>query len=228
MTVRALDARRGHAVALAAALMALSWAASAHVLDEYVQASRIDLGRDGIVIEVDLTPGVEIAPMVILQIDTNRDGGLSEQECEGYARRVLRDLSVTVSERAMTPGLVTYRCPTYRELRTGIGTIQIRAATPIRIDHPGRHVIVYRNAHQPERASYAVNALRPSVGGVSIASQERDPLQRTLRLEYVVTSAAGEGLMGLGFMELLAVALLVVALAGRSLARRQPGSWSAP
>jgi hypothetical protein len=204
------------------ALLSVPAVSFAHVLDEYVQASRIDLQRDGIVIELSLTPGVEIAPMVLGQIDTNRDGALSDQECEGYARRVLRDLSVTVRHRPLTPALVACRCPTYRELRTGVGTIQLRAATPTRIDMPGRHRVVYRNAHQAERAAYAVNALVPGIGGVSIASQERDPLQRELRLEYVVTGVAGAGLMGWGMTEFVAVGLLVVALMGRSLARRYP------
>jgi hypothetical protein len=181
------------------------------VLDEYVQASRIDLQRDGIVIDIRLTPGVEIASAVFLQIDSDRDGDISDAECHGYARQVLRDVSVIARDRPSRPTLLDSSCPVYEEVRDGTGTIHVRGASSIRTDIPGRHRIVYRNQHQPERGIYAVNALVPTVRGVTIVGQERDPLQKELRLDYDVTVAAraGVGLAGRKVSALLALALLL-------------------
>src|SRR5689334_7014001 len=41
-------------------LLSLPRDASAHRLDEYLQATRVDVGADGIGIEIDLTPGANI------------------------------------------------------------------------------------------------------------------------------------------------------------------------
>jgi hypothetical protein len=214
-------ASRGVLLALALAL-AVPSPSSAHVLDQYLQASRIDLQPDGIVIDIGLTPGAEIADDVLGGgIDANHDGQLSEGECEGYARRVLRDVTLAAREQPLTPKLLACRCPAYDDVRAGTGTIHVRAAAAVPLDVPGRHRIVYRNQHQPERGLYVVNALAPSVRGMRIVGQGRDPLQRELQLDYeagtLERSGGGVSWKLSGF---LAMMLLAGILTRRPFARR--------
>jgi hypothetical protein len=204
----------------AVAALALPPVASAHVLDEYLQATRIDLERDGLILDLELTPGVEIAPVVFGTLDTNRDGRLSHTECHEYARRVVRDLRVT-GERPLSVTLLEASCPAFEAVQAGVGTIRVRATSPLRIDRPGRHRLVYRNLHDPARAAYVVNALVPAVGGVTITALERDPGQSELALSYVVAPRAGAG-AGLRYRPLLFfgfAAWLVLSIANRRAAR---------
>ena len=73
--------------------------AEAHRLDEYLQATRLGISRDRVVVELDLTPGVLVAAQVFAMIDRDGDARVSPVEIEGYARRVLRDLSLSVDDR---------------------------------------------------------------------------------------------------------------------------------
>jgi hypothetical protein len=47
--------------------------------------ARLAIERDGVQLEVDLTPGIAVAEAVIADIDRNRDGSLAEAEQRGYA-----------------------------------------------------------------------------------------------------------------------------------------------
>ena len=63
---------------IAAALMVGAGSAtSAHRRDEYLQAARIAVDPDRVRIELDLTPGIEVADGVIAGIDTDRSGTIS-------------------------------------------------------------------------------------------------------------------------------------------------------
>ena len=76
--------------------------AAAHVLDQYLQASRIDLLPDRINVEIDLTAGIEIAPWLFLHINTDRDGDISAGEGRAYANQVLQDLQITLDDRPLS------------------------------------------------------------------------------------------------------------------------------
>ena len=54
--------------------------AGAHQLDEYLQAARIAITANGIVVEMSLTPGVAVAARVLALIDRDGDGQLSAAE----------------------------------------------------------------------------------------------------------------------------------------------------
>lgn len=58
--------------------------ASAHRLDEYLQATQISVGRDRIVVDIYLTPGTAVAPAILSTIDTNGDGSISSAEGAAY------------------------------------------------------------------------------------------------------------------------------------------------
>src|SRR5262244_1835242 len=83
----------------------LGWAeqVSAHRLDEYLQATRVSVERNRIVLEIDLTPGVSVAPLVFSFIDKNDDGGISKPEAEVYGQQVLNSISLSLDGAALSP-----------------------------------------------------------------------------------------------------------------------------
>ena len=67
-----------------AALLFFCLPAAGHRLDEYVQACRISLLDGRVEIEVDLTPGVNVAHFVLAGIDTDGDDQISSAEAEAW------------------------------------------------------------------------------------------------------------------------------------------------
>jgi hypothetical protein len=183
-----LSRRRDTLVTTAAMafVFAMPIAPSAHVLDQYLQASRIELQRDAVRVEIDLTPGVEIATPVFFAINTNRDGTISDAECRAYANQVLRALALVADDRPLTLSLTECTAPTYDEMRGGTGTIRVAASSRVRTRSPGRHRLFFRNQHEADRAIFVVNALVPAVRDITIDRQERDRVQREIRLDYTV------------------------------------------
>ena len=53
-----------------AAVITLALPAQAHRLDEYLQATRIDISSNRVDLEMDLTPGVDVASVVLPLMDT--------------------------------------------------------------------------------------------------------------------------------------------------------------
>jgi hypothetical protein len=88
----ARSSRRNSArVATAVALtMLASVPALAHRRDEYLQAARIAVEPSRIAIELDITPGMAMAPAVVALLDGDRDGQISEREARAYAVDVQR------------------------------------------------------------------------------------------------------------------------------------------
>lgn len=72
--------------------------AAAHPLDEYVQNTYIDLAPDRTTLEINLTPGVLVAPQVAALIDADGDGDISGAEGEAYANVMLRDVALEVDD----------------------------------------------------------------------------------------------------------------------------------
>src|SRR3974377_855891 len=95
-------------IALAAALLLAALPpAHAHRLDEYLQATIVSIERNSLQAEMTLTPGGAVFPIVPADLDTNSGGVVSESGQRAYARRVLRDLSLTIDGNPVTPQLVS-------------------------------------------------------------------------------------------------------------------------
>ena len=71
-------------VALLAAMLAPARAALAHPLDVYLQATYLTVGPAQIVVELDLTPGVLVAPQILPELDTDGDEVISDAEGQAY------------------------------------------------------------------------------------------------------------------------------------------------
>ena len=166
-----------------AVLLISSSAALAHRLDEYLQATRVALALDRVVVRIALTPGVEVAPAILGRVDADRDGRISEAEGRAYAKQVLNEIVVELDGRKQTLNLVRSEFPTSAEMNAGLGTMRIEADATWTLA-PGPHSLFLRNDHRPDCGAYLVNALVPASPEIEISSQQRDPLQREVRVEF--------------------------------------------
>jgi nickel/cobalt transporter (NicO) family protein len=166
--------------------------ASAHPIDEYVQNTYIDLAPDSTTLQIDLTPGVLVAPEVVALIDTDGDGEISEAEGETYANdAVLGDVALEVDGEPRPLTLVDSSFPTPLDMGAGMGTIRLQVAPEAPTgSSPGDHSLSYRNDHEPiDNSKYLVNAFRAS-DEVEISQQDRDELQNGIRVDYTTVSDA--------------------------------------
>jgi hypothetical protein len=196
--------------------------ATAHRVDEYLQATRVTIEVDRISLEIDLTPGVTIASRVLALIDTDHDGQISDAEGDAYARCVLGSASLSVDGRPVPLTLTGRQFPAPQDVRLGTGMIRVSAIATAS-SGGNRHRVVYRNAHLPEMSVYLVNALVPSNEHVQIGTQRRDPEQRSIAIDYDLV--AGAGWMRAGWS---AAALATLGLLGRVRQRGKPQAVADP
>lgn len=171
--------------------------ADSHQLDEYLQAARIALAEDRVVLEMSLTPGVAVAPRVLALIDRDGDGRASSAEIDSYARRVLSDVVLSVDGQTLPMTITRAECPSWEEIRSGAGTIRLEAAAKARAMSSGRHQIRLMNAHEPAISAYLVNALVPSNPAMTITAQRRDVLQHGIELDVDVAGSYTTTLWGI-------------------------------
>ena len=182
-----MTVRRGFVwFAVLSVWLAAAAPAGAHRLDEYLQATRLSIGVERVLLEIDLTAGVAVAEEVLAWIDTNRDGRISNDEGDAYARDLLRSVVLSVDGQPVPISVSEIRVPQLREIRLGVGTIQVRATVNVSGTGAGRHQIAYLNTHRSRWSVYLVNALVPADPGILIVGQQRDRAQHGLTLDYTV------------------------------------------
>jgi hypothetical protein len=176
---------------LLALILALAWAprVAAHQLDEYLQAARLALAKNRVGIELDLSPGVSIAPQIFAIVDSDGDGRAAPQEIERYARRVIEDLSLRVDGRSCPVTLTRAEASSWSEIQEGTGRFRVEALAEMPVLKKGRHHIEFENLHQSANAVYLVNPLKPQEDDIVIRGQRRDVLQRSIDLDVEVRSA---------------------------------------
>jgi hypothetical protein len=160
---------------------------SGHRLDEYLQAARVSLERDGLTLEIDLTPGARVAERILTLVDADRDTRVSPLEAQAYARTVLAEVVLELDGRAVPLTLTHVDVPAPDELRDGMGTIHLRAWSDAELNWFGRTEVRFRNNHEAGLSVYLVNALIPDEADIQVVSQSRDAQQRDARIEYSVT-----------------------------------------
>jgi hypothetical protein len=157
----------------------LSRDASAHRLDEYLQATLIGVTLDGIDVEIQLTPGVAALPVVMAVIDRDRDGRISLEEERAYATRVTREVELRVDGAPAALSLIESTFPALEAMREGLGTIRMK----LRTARTG-HALLFENRHLPQVSAYLVNCLAAPADGLAVSRQERDQAQRSIAFEY--------------------------------------------
>jgi hypothetical protein len=169
-------------------VLVLGGRATAHRLDEYLQATLIGVTRDGTDIEIHLTPGVAMLPVLMAAIDQDRDGRISSSEERAYANRVVREVELRVDGVAAPVSLIASSFPTPEAMREGLGTIVIK----LRTSRSG-HELRFENRHLPQVSAYLVNCLAGPADGLVVRNQTRDAAQRSIAFEYSFGDGAGPG-----------------------------------
>ena len=161
--------------------------AEAHPVDEVVQAAYLTLAPGAVRLELDITPGSNVAGALLHVLDANADRTIAAAEARGYARRVLRQSTLTLDGVAVSWTLNEVNVPSYQSFETGSGTISIHAVAE-RPDSPGPHVLSYRNDHHPAASLPMANVfLLPGEGWqYRVVSQQRTDDGREITVSYNV------------------------------------------
>jgi hypothetical protein len=208
---------RRAALATVAVVTVAAAGLSAHRRDEQLQAARIAIEPDRVAIDLDLTPGIDLAEAAIAAIDRDRDGTLSPGEEDGYAKTVAGALWLANDREAHTLKVVSASFPALDAIRRGEGTIAVRLQAAFGKPIEGRHELIFGNGHEPARSVYLANALVPRSPRVTIAGQRRSATQHELTIDYTV---AGEPTSRTGtILGMLAAAILVLVPLARRVRR---------
>jgi len=167
-------------------LLALSLTAKApaHRLDEYLQATLIGVTRGSVDLEIQLTPGVAVLPVVMAEIDRDRDGIISVEEARAYAARVVREVELRVDGRPASLWLVQSTFPDFEEMRQGLGTIRLKLRASRVEGDSAVHELRFINRHLPRVSVYLVNCLAAPGDGLRVGRQQRDEAQRSISFGY--------------------------------------------
>ncbi len=169
--------------------LASPMAALAHPLDEYLQATYLTVAPTRIEVELDLTPGVLIAPQILAMLDTDGDQQISAAESRAYADTVVRQLMLRVDGQPLALTIASIEMPPYLNIQTGYGTIRIFATATLPDDMTGTHLIFYANNYAPIKSAYQVNTFVDRGAPITLGRQHRDDVQQTLRVEYTMASS---------------------------------------
>lgn len=167
-----------------------------HPLDEFYQATYIIVAPRQVTFQIELYPGVLVAPQLLPVLDPDRDDEISEAEAEAYVARFIDDLTVEVDGHRPELTASHLDFPPVLAIRAGQAIIRFdlqAGLPPDQVGEPGKHHLYYENNHRPEVGVYVVNALVDSPESVRILKQDRDLFQSSLTLEYMVTSESASG-----------------------------------
>ena len=182
------------AATITVGLCLLGQSASAHRIDEYLQATVLSLKADRVQASMRLVPGVLVAPAVIAAIDANRDGVFSDDEEQAYAQRVLEDLSITLDGQGVKPTLLSWSFPPPVPMREGVGEIHIEYALDLPPGGRDRHLVL-ANHHLGSSSVYLMNAEVPEDRAIQIIAQKRNAQQSIYELDYRQAPPAANGLL---------------------------------
>jgi hypothetical protein len=174
---------RARIVTFAAFFMAAVTPVAAHRLDEYLQATFVAVEKDRARLDMYLTPGANVLPSVLADIDTDADGVISETEQRTYAVRVLVDLSITLNDTRLSPRFISVEFPALAQMKEGLGEIHLEFTVDLPRSGTNRSLRL-ANRHHSQIAVYQVNSLVSRDPDIRIGSLRRDSTQSIFELEY--------------------------------------------
>lgn len=159
--------------------------ALAHPVDEVVQGAYLTLAPGKVALELNVTPGAEVAGTVLKGLDPNGDGKVTDGEARRYARTVLSQSTLKVDGKGAAWTLDRVQVPPVRVLRLGGGILKIYASAK-RADRLGTRTLFYENRYQPARTQRTANVfLQPSGNWqFQVARQTRTDDGRALTITY--------------------------------------------
>jgi hypothetical protein len=168
-------------------LLVIPLTATAHRLDEYLQATLVSIEPGHIQLQIHLTPGVQVADTVLRLLDLNQDGRIAAEEADAYADLVKSALSLKLDGRKLPLTLQAVECSEIATLRDGLGAIQIELSAKFGSLAAGAHQLTFENRHQTKRSVFLVNALLPRSKQIVIGRQERNENQSRATIHFTYT-----------------------------------------
>ena len=167
---------------------ALTGRADAHPVDEVVQGAYLTLALGELRLELDVTPGSEVAGRVLPALDPDGDRAVSEDEAQAFAQDVLDQSTLTLDGVMAEWELVDVTVPPLGELATGNAILKIMA-TAARPEAPGDRVLAYENRYEPAKSLWIANVfLQPGSDWVyRVTGQERSDDGKGLTVRYTST-----------------------------------------
>ncbi len=160
--------------ALVAALAVLLSARRAHAHAEHLgQSAYLTVSDRAADLELEVSPGAQVAAAFARLADRDGDGVLSETEKTAVGNAVLRDLLLVVDGRTVPFTLLGVSAPPLAVLATGEAALGLRAHAPLAPLAGGTHRVTFTNRYAPVRSAYLAHAF--GVQGVS----EVSPLARS-------------------------------------------------
>lgn len=179
--------RAGQACLAAIAVLVLPASAQAHRLDEYLQATTFSLARDHIALHLRLTPGVDVAPGLIRQIDRNGDGSLSVSEQHAYVTHVMHTLSLSLNGQSEHLLVQAMTFPSLADMQNGTGIIDLELTMPARLRQGDNH-LAYRNRGDGPDTVWLANCLLPQDSAIHVIGQHRAADQSSYELDFSVSA----------------------------------------
>jgi HupE / UreJ protein len=174
-----------------AGLVMVACPSFAHRLDEYLQATIISVQEDHVELSMRLIPGVAVSSVVLADIDSNRDGAISEAEGRAYGARVLHELSLSLDGHRLDPRLVSATFPRIEDIEAGLGEIHLEFTAALPRGEASQKLI-FENHHAAAISAYLVNCLAPQDPRIRILAQNRNRNQSVYELNYLQTSGPAE------------------------------------
>lgn len=160
-------------------------------MDEYLQATLVTIDPGAIRLNINLTPGADVAEPVLEAIDLDRDNAISPTEAAAYTELLKRDQSVRLDDHTLELKLTASHLPDPATLRGGSGIIQLELSAVVpRSLAAGTHRLTLENRHGPTASTYLINAARPSSNSVQIIRQIRNKNQSKGEIEFTIGSPA--------------------------------------
>lgn len=201
--------------------LVVATSAAAHRRDEHLQAARIGIEPDHVTVDLDVTPGADLAAAAIAAIDRDGDGTLSPAERDAYAGRVADALWLANDRDANTLRLISAVFPELAAMRRGEGTIALRWRADLPALEEGAHELIFGNGHAPTQSVYVANALVPRSARVSVMGQKRSPDQHELAIAYVLAPPGPSRLVRQAVVITAAAVLVLVPLGRHFVGRRR-------
>jgi hypothetical protein len=177
-------------LAVLLALAALARPAAGHQLDEYLQATIVEIDPDMVRLKINLTPGIEVAAQVLDRIDLDHDNAISPQEAKAYGEALRQDLSVRLDGKDIPLKLATIDAPSPEDLRTGWSFIQAEFTGGFTAPPGGTHHLTIENRHLPAISAYLLNAAMPTTREIRIVRQSRNTNQSRGEIEFTTPPRA--------------------------------------